>query len=349
MLCVDRASGGVLRQRQMRVKDCMEKPAPDRETQARLLLGLVGAGIQASLTPAMHESECATQGMRCLYQLIDLERLHMGPEALSAILVAAEFTGFAGLNITYPFEQGVLTLLDGLSPEAKALGAVNTVVLRDGKRTGHNTDVSGFAQAFRHKLADANRTRVLQLGAGGAGAAVAHALLSEGVSNLLIYDVDRGRAIALADRLRPHFSNAEVMATTEPCEAVLAVDGLVNTTSIGMAKLPGSPIRTDLLRPTLWVADIIYFPAETELLRAARALGCRTMNGDAMAVFQAARAFEIFSGRVANAERMGKHFDELCQKAAVVERRGYRGCGAASVPIRRDAQSRLMQDERTIL
>jgi shikimate dehydrogenase len=258
----------------------------------RLLLGLVGAGIQASLTPAMHERECATQGLRCLYQLIDLEKQWTGAEALPAILVAAQFMGFAGLNITYPCKQRVLPLLDNLSPEAEMLGAVNTVLLRDGKRTGHNTDVSGFAQALRHKLAGAELGRVLQLGAGGAGAAVAHALMSEGVSELLIYDTDHHRAVSLAERLQPHFPDAQVAATIQPCDAVLVVDGLVNTTPVGMAKFPGSPIRTDLLRPSLWVADVIYFPAETELLRAARALGCRTMNGGAMAVFQAAHGLK---------------------------------------------------------
>jgi shikimate dehydrogenase len=282
----------------------------------RLLLGLVGAGIQASLTPAMHERECATQGLRCLYQLIDLETVEGGAEALPAILTAAELTGFAGLNITYPCKQRVLSLLDNLSPEAEVLGAVNTVLLRDGKRIGHNTDVSGFAQALRRKLAGVELGLVLQLGAGGAGSAVAHALMSEGVSNLLIYDADHHRAVSLAERLQPHFRGAEVAATIEPCDAILVVDGLINTTPVGMSKFPGSPIRTDLLRPSLWVADVIYFPAETELLRAARALGCRTMNGGAMAVFQAAHAFEIFSGRVAKADRMARHFDELCLKAA---------------------------------
>jgi shikimate dehydrogenase len=262
----------------------------------------------------MHERECSTQGLRCLYQLIDLDELHLTADALPELLSAAERMGFAGLNITFPCKQRILPLLDHLSKEAEALGSVNTVVFRDGKRLGHNTDSYGFAEAFRRDLAGVPAGTVLQLGAGGAGAAVAYALLGEGIKALIIYDVDQERAEQLVQRLVPHFPAARVTVTQEPWDAVLAVQGLVNATPIGMAKMPGSPIRADLLRPSLWIADVIYFPAETELLRAARRLGCRTMNGGSMAVFQAVQAFHAFTGRRADADRMQRHFRELCDR-----------------------------------
>src|SRR5712671_3125940 len=232
-----------------------------------ILVGLVGAGIQASLTPRLHEDEGAAQGLRYQYRLIDLDVLGLMPPALPEILAKAERDGFTGLNITYPCKQAVIALLDELSPDARAIGAVNTVIFREGRRFGHNTDWTGFFESFRRTLSEAGRDRVVQFGAGGAGAAVA--------------------------------------------DAVAAADGLVNTTPVGMAKLPGSVVPERWLRPELWVADIVYFPLETELLRAAGKLGCRTMSGAGMAVFQAAGAFELFSGLAPDVERMLGHFERM--------------------------------------
>ncbi len=149
------------------------------DSRPALLVGLIGAGIGASLTPALHERECAEQGLRSIYRLLDLERLGLNAGALPELLKAAEWMGFAGLNITHPCKQAVIPLLHELSEDARALGAVNTVVLRDGKRIGHNTDWWGFAEGFRRGLPDAKRDRVVQIGAGGAGSAVAHALLTD--------------------------------------------------------------------------------------------------------------------------------------------------------------------------
>ncbi len=165
------------------------------------LVGLIGSGIQASLTPALHEQEGAAQGLCTIYKLIDLDRLGLGPDALPDLLLAAERMGFAGLNITHPCKQSVIPLLDELSPEARALGAVNTVVLRDDRRVGHNTDWWGFAESFRRGLPDAKRDRVVLLGAGGAGSAVAHAALVLGAGRLAIFDVDASRATKLAAEL----------------------------------------------------------------------------------------------------------------------------------------------------
>lgn len=279
--------------------------------QASVLAGLIGAGIQASRTPALHEQEGDAQHLRYLYRLIDLDQLGLDSSALPDLLRAAEQMSFTGLNITFPCKQSILPLLDELSPEARGIGAVNTVVLKDGKRVGHNTDCLGFAEGFRRGLPDVARRQVVQMGAGGAGAAVAHALLSEGVEQLNIFDVEPQRAQSLADNLNQHFGSARARAGGDLSSALHSADGLVNTTPMGMAKLPGMPVPVELLRADLWVAEIVYFPLETELLRNARALGCRTLDGGTMAVFQAVKAFELFSGQRADPQRMLAHFHSM--------------------------------------
>ena len=276
-----------------------------------VLAGLIGAGIQASRTPALHEHEGDAQGLRYLYRLIDLDQLQLDSCALPDLLVAAERMNFTGLNITFPCKQAIIPLLDDLSPEARGIGAVNTVVLKDGKRIGHNTDCLGFAEGFRRGLPGASVERVVQMGAGGAGAAVAHALLSEGVQLLSIFDVESSRAQALADNLNQHFGVGRAVAGQDLPGVLALANGLVNTTPMGMKKLPGMPVPVELLRSELWVAEIVYFPLETELLRNARALGCRTLDGGNMAVFQAVKAFELFSGVVPDSARMLADFQGM--------------------------------------
>ena len=276
-----------------------------------MLVGLVGAGIQASRTPALHEREGRELGLDYGYRLIDLDTLKRDAGALPEILADAQRAGFAGLNITHPCKQTVIPLLDELSAEATVLGAVNTVVLKDGRRVGHNTDRSGFERSFRRELSDARRERVVQFGAGGAGSAVAHALLSLGVRELSIVDTDRERAQNLASSMCKHFGAGSAIATLEPNAAIAAADGIVNATPVGMVRSPGAPVAATLLRPQLWVADIVYFPLETELLRNARARGCRTLSGGGMAVFQAADAFRLFTGLEPDCERMLKHFASM--------------------------------------
>ncbi|WAH59563.1 shikimate dehydrogenase [Pseudomonas silvicola] len=282
-----------------------------QNNKTSVLAGLIGAGIQASRTPALHEREGAAQGLGYLYRLIDLDQLKLDTTHLEELLTAAQRMAYTGLNITFPCKQAIIPLLDDLSPEARGIGAVNTVVLKDGKRVGHNTDCLGFAEGFRRGMDGAARERVVQMGAGGAGAAVAHALLIEGVKQLTIFDVDASRAQDLADNLNQHFPGNRARAGSDLAAAMNEADGMVNTTPMGMAKLPGMPVPADLLRKDLWVAEIVYFPLETELLRTARALGARTLDGGTMAVFQAVKAFELFSGIVPDADRMTAHFNSM--------------------------------------
>ncbi|MEO8629115.1 MAG: shikimate dehydrogenase [Betaproteobacteria bacterium] len=279
--------------------------------QPAVLVGLIGAGIKASRTPSMHEREGAAQGLRYIYQRIDLEQLGLGGDALPDLLAAAERMGFAGLNITHPCKQTVIPLLTALSDDARAIGAVNTVVLHAGQRIGHNTDWWGFAESFRRSLPDVKLDRAVQLGAGGAGAAVAHAALTLGLRELTVFDRERARSRQLADHLNARFGAGRAIAGDDLSSAIETADGLIHATPTGMANYPGLPLPADLLHPALWVAEIVYFPMETQLLRAARSIGCRTLDGGGMAVFQAVEAFRLFTGITPDAQRMLEHFASM--------------------------------------
>ncbi|HZS07521.1 MAG TPA: shikimate dehydrogenase [Blastocatellia bacterium] len=276
-----------------------------------ILVGLIGEGIQASRSPHLHEREGREAGLHYFYQLIDLQKLGVGTEALPRLLEAAQLTGFAGVNITHPCKQAVIPLLDELSDEAVAIGAVNTVVFASGRRIGHNTDWWGFAESFRRGLTDASLGKVVLLGAGGAGAAVAYAALTLGAGRLAIHDVDGARAAMLADRLCARLGDKRAAVVAELAAEMAGADGLIQATPVGMLGYPGLPLPDRLLCPELWVAEVVYFPLETELLKRTRALGCRTLGGGGMAVFQAAEAFRLFTGVTPDYERMLRHFAEM--------------------------------------
>ncbi|MCU7374697.1 shikimate dehydrogenase [Paucibacter sp. O1-1] len=280
----------------------------------KLLLGLIGAGIQRSLSPALHEEEARRHGLHLLYQLIDLDLCGATPEQLPTLLAAARMMGFAGLNITYPCKQAVIPLLDELSPQAQAMGAVNTVVLRGGRLLGHNTDGSGWTWGFRRALPGADLGCVVLLGAGGAGSAIAEAVLSLGAAQLRLVDTDAARAQALAEALNLRYP-FRVSAHGDAAQALQGASGLIHATPTGMAKLPGLPLAAELLQPSLWVSEAVYFPLETALLKAARARGCATMDGGHMAVGQAVGAFELFTGLKADSARMEQHFRRLLRLA----------------------------------
>ncbi|MEU1275215.1 shikimate dehydrogenase [Streptomyces sp. NPDC005799] len=277
------------------------------------LVGLIGAGIGPSLSPALHEREADRQGLRYLYRLIDIDRLGLPARSVGDLVRAARDLGFDGLNITHPCKQLVIGHLDALAPQAEALGAVNTVVFEDGRATGHNTDVTGFAASFARGLPDVPLERVVQLGAGGAGAAVAHATLTLGAGRVTVVDALAERAVDLAAGLNRRFGAGRAAAATPDRLADLlpGADGIVHATPTGMAAHPGLPFAAELLRPGLWVAEVVYRPLETGLLRRARAAGCATLDGGGMAVFQAADAFRLFTGREPDAARMLSDIGEL--------------------------------------
>jgi shikimate dehydrogenase len=276
----------------------------------KLLLGLIGAGIQRSAAPALQEGEARQHGLQVHYQLVDLGTPAAALAALPGLIVAARQIGFAGLNITYPCKQAVMPLLDELSEEARLVGAVNTVVNRNGRLVGHNTDGSGWSWGFRRALPHAKLDRVVLLGAGGAGAAIAHAILQMGAGSLAIVDTVAARAEALAVALNK-MHGEKASAAKDVATALARADGLIQATPVGMEKHPGMPLAEKLLRPDLWVSEVVYVPLETELLRAARRIGCAVMDGGHMNVGQACLAFELFTGLQADSARIDAHFRRL--------------------------------------
>lgn len=277
----------------------------------KLLLGLVGAGIQRSMAPALHEEEGRHHGLQVHYQLVDLDAAGAGIEVLPELVRAARVIGFAGLNVTYPCKQSVIPLLDSLSEDARVIGAVNTIV-RDGDHlVGHNTDGAGWSWGFRRALPNGDLSKVVLLGAGGAGSACADAVLRFGAQKLLIYDRDQARAGALAQRLNEHRQGRRAGAIEDLRSALEGASGIIHCTPTGMENCPGLPLPEEWLRPGMWVSDIVYVPLATPLLEAARRVGCQIMDGGHMNVGQAVLGFKLFTGLDADAERMQAHFRRL--------------------------------------
>jgi shikimate dehydrogenase len=290
-----------------------------------LLAGLLGQGVKPSLTPELHEREASRQGLRYVYKVVDLADDAVGADHLRDLLRFAVELGFDGLNVTHPVKQAMVPLVDHVTPAVAAIGALNTILVRDGVTEGHNTDVSGFRSSFRDGLPDADLREVVLLGAGGAGTAVAHALVELGARRLLVVDPDGRRSTQLCEsvtRLRSQTEIAPVYPQDLP-GLLTNASGLVNATPVGMAAHPGSPLPPDILRPEVWVADIVYRPLRTDLLRTAERAGCRTLSGAGMAVHQAADSFELIAGRPADREGMVRDFDELV--AAEVDERTHDG------------------------
>jgi shikimate dehydrogenase len=292
------------------------EPSPAAKPAGKFLTGLIGRDILASRSPWMHEQEADAQGFRLVYALQDFAANGWDEADLPRVLDAAQVLGFAGLNVTHPFKQAVIAHLDDLSEGARRVGAVNTVQFTGGKKIGHNTDVIGFAKSFELGLPGVATASVVQIGAGGGGFATAHAVLDLGADVLHIFDKDAARRATLVSKLNASFGAGRAVEGADLAATLAACDGLLNATPVGMAAYPGMPVPADMLRPAMWVADIVYFPLETKLLAEARARGCRTLNGSGMAVYQAAAAFDIFTGATADRARMLEIF-----KAFVAEDR----------------------------
>jgi shikimate dehydrogenase len=278
----------------------MRQPA----IRQKFLTGLIGAPIAHSASPAMHEQGAAALGLRCHYQLIEVAGA--GPDQLGALLDGVRRLGFAGVNVTYPYKEAVVALLDELAPDAAAMGAVNTVVVRDGRLIGHNTDTTGFARAAAPVVADSGHGAVALIGAGGVGKAIAFALAGLKVAGLRIYDSERARAERLATLLHPSHG---VVVVDSVEQALQGAAGLVNGTPVGMLPNLATPVPDALLHDGLWVADAVYSPLWTPLLKAAKAKGARVMTGRELAIYQAADAFELFTGVAPSVTAMGNAFD----------------------------------------
>jgi shikimate dehydrogenase len=279
-------------------------------TPRRFLTGLIGFPIAHSASPAMHEQAGEALGVHCQYRL--LEVAGAGRDELRALLDDVKRLGFAGVNVTFPYKEAVLDLLNELSPTASAIGAVNAVLIRDGRLVGHNTDTTGFARAAAGLVMDSGRGSVAVIGAGGVGKAIVFALAGLGVAEIRIFDADRTRA----DRLAAHLgATGRIVVAASVEDALSGAAGLVNATPVGMLPSRDTPVPAALLHDRLWVADAVYSPLWTPLLTAARTKGARTMTGRELAVCQAVDAFELFTGLKPSIVEMGNAFDGVMAKA----------------------------------
>lgn len=276
----------------------------------RVLVGLIGSNIMKSLSPALHQDAYAAAGIDGFYHLMDVDQLP--GRGLKELLDAARIAGFAGTNVTFPFKQDVLSVLDTVDAEARQIGAVNTVVFGpDGRSTGYNTDRRGFRRSFEQGLGRpaADGKTVVQVGAGGAGRAVAFALMDLGVSHLVLHDRDPKQAQTLLDDLATHCGAGRARISTDLSAEAAAADGVVNATPVGMLGIPGNPVPAEL-RKEQWAADVIYSPIETAFIKAAMAKEARVLTGGGMCVHQAAEAFRLFTGVEPDIARMDRTFAE---------------------------------------
>ena len=273
------------------------------------LLGLIGSPIRSSAAPFMHEAAAEALGLRAHYRLIDVAGAD--ETALRAMLDGVRLLGFSGVNVTFPYKEAVVPLLDALSPGAAAIGTVNTVVARDGRLTGHNTDSTGFARAFKAVLGPPGDAPVALIGAGGVGRAIA-------------LRARRARRARLAHlRFRHRQGTGARRASRRPPDGPRVprcrggadgAGGVINGTPIGMLPSRDSPVPAALLRENLFVADAVYTPLWTPLLQAARAAGCRVMTGRDLRIDQAVDAFRLFTGFEPSRERIGAAFDAVIAK-----------------------------------
>ena len=279
------------------------------QAKRRILVGLIGRNIQGSLSPALFADAFAAAGIDGFYHLMDADRL---PERrLPQLLDALKAAGFAGANITYPFKQDMLPLLDAVDPQAAQVGAVNTIAIApDGRTTGYNFDRLGWRNSFAETLGadSAHGKTVVLIGAGGAGRAVAFALMDLGVAELVLHDLDGARASALAADVAQHYGAARCRLADDLERDIAAADGIVNATQTGMSGFPGNPVPVGAIKPTHWAADVIYTPVETEFLKAAAAKGARTLNGGGMVAHQAVEAFRCLTGVRPDVARMHRAF-----------------------------------------
>jgi shikimate dehydrogenase len=275
----------------------------------RILVGLIGANIMNSLSPVLHADAFATAGIDGYYHLMDVDRLP--GRSLAQLLDAAKTAGFAGTNITYPFKQDVMDLLDDIDPEAAQIGAVNTVTIAaDGRTIGYNTDRHGFRHSFQEGLkpAAAQAATVVLIGAGGAGRAVAFSLMDLGAATVVVHDRDVARVSHLISDLAIWYGASRCRQAGDLEREIATADGVVNATPVGMYGFPGNPVPVSALHAGQWAADVIYTPIETVFLKSAADRGARVLTGGGMCVHQAAESFRLFVGIEPDVARLHRIF-----------------------------------------
>lgn len=276
--------------------------SPRTAGTAPALLTILGHPAAHSLSPAMQGAAIAKTGLWAAYGLSDVP-----PGGLPSAVEGLRVLGFLGANVTLPHKEAVLAHLDGVTDEARRIGAVNTIVREGSTLLGDNTDGRGWARSLKEELGvDLYGMRAAVLGAGGAARAVVDALLAQGCESVAVYNRSPGRAVELATHFSSFYGSGRIFHGALQDLRLKESDLLVNTTPAGMAgHAEGmAPVREEVLRPGLIVSDIVYRPERTMLLRFAEQAGARTHGGLGMLVHQGAIAFERWFGVPAPVESM---------------------------------------------
>jgi quinate/shikimate dehydrogenase len=267
------------------------------------LLGLLATPIGHSLSPAMHNMSLRKLGLNYAYMAFEV-----GNQQLADVVTGMRALNVRGFNVSMPNKTKILPLLDELSPAAQFAGAVNTVVNEDGKLIGHITDGTGYMRALKEAGINVRGKKMTLLGAGGAATAIAIQAALDGVGEISIFNRDDEffeRALKNAQIINEEMQDVKCKATVYRLENLEALrdeisksDIVTNATGVGMKPLEDQSLIPDSLwlRPELIVSDVVYIPRKTRLLEMAEAVGCQTLNGLGMMLWQGAKAFEIWTG-----------------------------------------------------
>jgi shikimate dehydrogenase len=296
----------------------VSQPVPPAINAATRLCAVLGSPIAHSASPAMHNAAFAALGLNWRYLAFEVD-----PQNLRAAIAGARAMNFAGLNLTVPHKLLAVNMVDALDDSAKKWGAVNTIRFDvqspkskvqssppvEVRAVGFNTDAEGLANSLREDLKlELRGAKVLLLGAGGAGRTAALKLAAEKVAELFLVNRTESKAQAIAGEIKKQFPSVNVAVGFPKA----GVDLVLNATSRGLQADDASPLdeKDFSLKQTRAVYDMIYRPAETKLLAAAKAAGCKTANGLGMLLHQGAKAFEIWTGQPAPLDVMRRALEQ---------------------------------------
>ena len=282
----------------------VSQPVSTAINAATRLCAVFGSPIKHSASPAMHNAAFAARGLNWRYVACEVD-----PKNLRAAIAGAQAMNFAGINLTVPHKLLAVAMVDELDASAKKWGAVNTIKFENGRATGFNTDADAIATSLREDLKmDLRGAKVLLLGAGGAGRTAALRLAAENVAELFLVNRTASKAEAMCGEIQKQFPAVKVSVGHPKTK----VDLILNATSLGLKASDASPLNEKQfsLKQAAMVYDMIYRPAETALLAAAKKSGCQTANGLGMMLHQGATAFEIWTGQPAPIDVMRRALAE---------------------------------------
>jgi len=270
---------------------------------AEKIYGIIGYPVKHSLSPAMHNAAFKALEINAEYKLFEVK-----PEELKSFLNNLDKSNILGLNVTIPYKEKVFGFVS-LEPEnsyLRQIGAINTVINKNGQLLGYNTDISGFSKHLKENIDPANK-KVAIIGAGGAARAVSFALAKSAVKEISIFDIDNSKSENIRKMIRSLFADFLISVVNNIDDLQIKnKDLLINATPLGMKPRDPCPIEERQLHKDLFVYDLVYNPAETNLLKLAKKAGAKTSNGLGMLLYQGMQSFEIWTGKPAPKEVMQK-------------------------------------------